>query len=496
MASYGQQAKDGFVWGLLGRGGSIVVATGTSVILARLLTPHDFGVVATAMFFIQIAQRLANMGFNTALMRLPNLREDHSATVFTINVLFGVVGGLALALSSPWLAAFYRSEDAGRVVPLAGLAFGLGCLAVVPSALLARRLRFKTLTLIEAIYYTIVSVLSIWMAWLGMGYWSLIYAFVLATLLDVFVKFGFARWRPSIAMSRQAFMELWSFGAGLHLKRLLESVALNIDNLVIGRILGVTMLGFYDKSFTTMNRAVALVSSAGQTVSVSVLGRIQEDAERFRQGFRKVTLGVSLVGYSTFAALAALGMPLFLVMFGSQWTAAVAPFQVLCAAGLLKLYIAYVSAAVQAKGRVWGEVWRQAVYAGLIVVGVIVGSRWGLTGAAFGVLAATVIMTVLMCDLLLRVTTMTSADIVVPQLAGLSCAVVVAVAITVARLLLWTVSGDPPVFAQLLVEAGAGGLAGSLFLLFCPFREGRELVRETLFDFAPFIGRKLRLTAT
>jgi PST family polysaccharide transporter len=187
---------------------------------------------------------------------------------------------------------------------------------------------------------------------------------------------------------------------------------------------------------------------------------------------------------------------LFLVMFGRQWTPAVAPFQVLCAAGLLKLYIAYVSTAVQAKGRVWGEVWRQAIYVALIVVGVITGSRWGLTGAAFGVLAATIIMTVLMCDLLLRVTTLTRVDLLAPQLPGLSCAVVVAAAIYAARLLLWTVGGDTPVLAQLLVEAGTGGLAGCFFLLFCPFKEGRNLVRETLFDFAPVIGRRLRLTTT
>jgi PST family polysaccharide transporter len=337
--------------------------------------------------------------------------------------------------------------------------------------------------------------MSVAMAWMGLGYWSLIYAFVLATLLDVFVKYGIARWRPSFAMSREAFLELWSFGAGLHLKRVLESLALNIDNMVIGRTLGITMLGFYDKSFATMNRAVGLVSSAGQTVSVSVLGRIQEDEERFRQAFRKVTLGISIVGYPAFAALAAMGVPLFLVMFGPQWTAAIGPFQVLCAAGILKVYIAYVSAAVQAKGRVWGEVWRQALYVALIVVGVVIGSRWGLTAAAVGVLAATVIMTVLMCDLLLRVSSVTSGDIVVPQLPGLTCAIVVVVAIGSARLLLRAVSGGTPVFAQLLVEAAVGGLAGCLFLLFCPFKDGRNLVRETLVDFAPAIGRTLGLTA-
>lgn len=100
-----------------------------------------------------------------------------------------------------------------------------------------------------------------------------------------------------------------------------------------------------------------------------------------------------------------------------------------------------------------------------------------------------------MCDLLLRVTSVTSADIVVPQLPGLTCAIVVVVAICSARLLLRAVSGGTPVYVQLLVEAAMGGLAGCLFLLFCPFKDGRNLVRETLVDFAPAIGRTLGLTA-
>jgi PST family polysaccharide transporter len=204
---------------------------------------------------------------------------------------------------------------------------------------------------------------------------------------------------------------------------------------------------------------------------------------------------VSIVGYPTFAALAVLGTPLFLVMFGRQWVSAVAPFQVLCAAGMLKLYGAYISAAIQARGRVWGEVWRQGVYVALIVIGVTVGSRWGLTAAALGVLVATGIMTVLMCDLLLRVSAVTIADIMAPQLSGLSCAVVVVAAIYGARLLLWTVRGDTPAFAQLLVEGGVGGLAGCLFLLFCPFKDGWTLVRETLFDFAPRVGRTMGLSS-
>jgi len=460
------------------------------------LTPYDFGVAAAAGFFIQIAQRLTNLGFNTALVRLPDVTEDHSRTVFAINVGVGVVIGLTLALTAPWLAGFFRSPDAGYVIPVGGLTFAIGALGVVPSALMARQLKFRQLVIIESLYGWTVSLSSLCFAWWGFGYWSLVYSLLLGATVDGALKLLSARWWPSLRFSKRAFLELWSFGAGLHVKRLLEALAANIDNMVVGRALGVTMLGFYDKSFTTMNRATTLVSSAGQIVSLSVLGHLQGDSHRFRMAFRKMTLGVAVVGYPIMAMLAVLGTPLILVMFGPQWTAAVAPFQVLCTAGTLKIYLTYVSSAVQAKGRVWGEVWRQGVYVASIVIGVAVGSRWGLTGASFGVLLATMLMTGLMFDLLRRVSGCTWQDLIAPQMAGIACSIGLVVAVLATRAVLAAVVGsDIRIWVELLIEAGVGGLFCAVFLLFGPFRDAKELVRETVLEFAPAVGRTLRLGA-
>ena len=479
---------------MFGRASTTIVGIGTSMIISRLLTPYDFGVAAAAVFFVQIAQRLANFGFNTALMQLKDLRDDHSTSVFTLNVIFGVVGGAALALAAPSLAAFYDSPDAGRVIPIAGITFAIGCLGTVPAALLARQLRFKVLVAIESLYGWFVPITSVVMALAGWGYWSLIYALLFGAILDASLKFAVTRWWPTLTISLSAVRELWSFGAGLHLKRLLESVAQGIDNMVIGRTLGLATLGIYDKSFTTMNRGVMLAASAGQMVSISVLSRFQDDAARFRSAFKKLTLGVSIIAYPTFAALAAMAYPLFVLMFGEQWTSAVAPFQVLCAAGILKLLTIYISSAVQARGRVWGEVWRQAVYVALVVIGAAVGSRWGLSAAAAGVLIATVVMAVLMGDLLRRVTTVTWADLIVPQRSGIVCGIGMVVVISGARMLLAAVHpGAPGPAATLAVEAAAAGLFACVFLLTCPFKEGRQLVRETVFDLAPAVGRTLRL---
>jgi PST family polysaccharide transporter len=465
-----------------------------TVVVARLLTPHDFGVAATAAFFIQVAQRVTNLGFNTALIRVPELREDHSTTVFGVNVALGIGGGLLLAAAAPWLGDFYRSREASLAIPVAGLTFAIGSLGAVPAALMTRRLKFKQLVFIESVYGWVVSVTSVVLAWAGFGFWSLVYSLLVGAIWDATVKLLAARWWPALTISRAAFSELWSFGAGLHLKRLLDTAALNIDNMVIGRTLGLTVLGIYDKSFTSMNRAVTMVSYAGQTVSLSILARMQDDHERFRQAFRRITLGIGIASYPTFAALAAMAHPLFLLLFGPQWTGAVAPFQVLCAAGALKVYTSYVSSAVQAKGQVWAEVWRQLVYVLLIVVGVTLGSRWGLTGASAGVLLATAAMTGMMGDLVSKLAGLSWNDLFVPHLTGLTCAMVVAGAVVGARWILGHLDVHPAVWAEVLFEGTASVLCATGFLLVCPFAEGRRLVRETVFDFAPGVGRRLGLS--
>jgi PST family polysaccharide transporter len=492
MATYARQAKAGFLWGLLGRTSTTVVAVGTSMVMARLLAPADFGIVAIATFFIQISQRLSNLGFNTALMRLPDIRKEHSASVFTINVALGVAGALILVASAPLFAAFYKSADAGRVIPIAGLTFAIGCLGTVPSALLARQLRFKTLVAIESLYGWLISAVSVVLALRGWGYWSMVCSLLVGATFDATLKFAVARWRPSLTFSRAAFMELWSFGAGLHLKRLLETVANTIDNMVLGRTLGLAPLGIYDKAFTTMNRAVTLVSSAGQVVSISVLGKIQDDDTRFRLAVRKVILGISMVGYPAFAVLAMMAYPLFVVMFGTQWVEGVVPFQLLCGAGILKILVSYVSSAVQAKGRVWGEVWRQATYIVLIVIAVTVGSWWGLAAASAGVLVATIVMAALMADLVTKISTISWRDVIVPQRTGVLCAVMIAAAIGATRLAISNVVAAPlGVGQQLAIESAVSGICFVLYFLVCPFEEGRQLFQETVRDVTPKFAKNL-----
>ena len=238
------------------------------------------------------------------------------------------------------------------------------------------------------------------------------------------------------------------------------------------------------------------MNTAGPAVSFRIFAIIQDDTARFQKAVRKVLMTATFIGYPTLTGLLIVAPELFRVMFGPKWDAAVVPFQILCAAGFVKVLIAYVSTATQSKGWIWGEVWRQALYVGLIVGGVTIGGRWGLPGASFGVLCATAVMGVLMFELLRRATGLHWADFLVPQIPAVTCSAgLLAVLLFSKTLLISANGGAPPALALLAARAVTGALFVLLFVWFARFQELRGVVVDTCEEFAPALARALKLQA-
>jgi PST family polysaccharide transporter len=185
---------------------------------------------------------------------------------------------------------------------------------------------------------------------------------------------------------------------------------------------------------------------------------------------------------------------LILFLFGPQWISAVVPFQVLCAAGLLKVLNMYVSTAAQSKGQVWGEVWRQLLYVALIVIGTAIGCRFGLPGAAVGVLAATLVVTVLMHEWLARITGLTVRELLLPQVPACLCAGLVGLMVLAARVAVqWIPAHGVTNGLRLGAETAAALLTYAAFIRFAPFVELRAVVDDTIEEFSPWVRSILRM---
>jgi teichuronic acid exporter len=489
MKFYGRAALVGMVWSWLASVGTELMWLPTTMITARLLTPADFGITATASFFIALATRLTQFGFNAALLRMKEVDDDHSNSIFMMNIALGVACWLALAFSAPFIAQFFRSPATGEILPIAALSFLAVPFGTVPSALLLRDLRYKEITWILWINTLTSSLTTISMAWAGWGFWSLVYGQLAAAIVSSAAKLYYGGWRPQFRFTMQAARDTFSFGMGIYALRIVEYGALNLDSMAVGRMMGMTSLGFYDKAFNLMSRLLDRLNQAGPAIAFRVFAVIQDEEQRLRRGYRKVTLSATLVGYPALALLTFAAEPLFLVLFGRQWLVAVPAFQILCLAGAFKMLNTYTASVVEAAGHVWAEVWRQVVYVVLILGGVVALSSWGTTGAAIAVLGATVVMTALLHQLLRSTTPVTWGDMLAPQFPALLCTIGMVACLAAASHLFELPTRAP--WIHLSILCGVGGLFVAAFLWLTPITSVRDLVNDVVEHLSPVVKNVL-----
>jgi PST family polysaccharide transporter len=487
---YGKTAKQGAVWSLTRQAGHELIAIPASMITARLLTPDDFGVAFAASFFVMLASRLTQFGFSASLVRIKEVRPDHLSSVFAFNLTTGVLWYLLLALSAPWLGGALGSAEAGNLIPVAALSFLVTPFGGVPAALVQRRMDFRNLALADWTDMLVGSIATIVLAWRGWGYWSIPTGHVISVAARVVLLMYVSRWRPSLRFSRSALGELMSFGLGVQTKYVLRYATANVDSIIVGRVLGMNALGLYDKAFATMGRMVNRLT-LGQA-PFRIFSIIQEDRERFARAYQRLVLGVTLLSYPAFAAAITVAEPLFVVLYGEKWVAAVVPFQLLCVSGMLQVLTGYAAQANEAAGGIWAQVRRQAVGSVLVVAGAAVGSRLGgIAGAAFGVTVARLVYTMSMQDLIRRVTGLTWGGMLSPQVPGITCAAAMAAVLVATSVAVNAAIPQPPALVLLLIQVAVGGLFYGVFVLFSPSAAVRELVDETADDLIPPEGLQL-----
>jgi PST family polysaccharide transporter len=487
--NYGKKAKVGAMWSVGRESVTQLIGIPTTLILARLLSPSDFGIAAAATFFIQLGKRLGNMGLNTALVRMHDVREEHRASVFTINLVFGLLAWAALMLAAPHIGAFYGDERVVGAVRVASTIFLVNFFGAVEYAVLQRDMKFKEMALVEWTQPAVFLPVSVGLAWAGWGFWALLLGQVVSNAASTASKMYFGRWRPSLAVTRAGIAETVPFGMGVYAKRLLTYAAENLDSLVVGGLFGVTSLGYYDKAFNAADNLSNRLS-VGSTVMFRIFAIIRDERERFVRAYSKVVLAGTFATLPVFAGLFVASREFIIVVFGEQWLAAVVPFQLLCAAGAMRLLTSYASAAVQASGQIWGEVWRKVAQVALIVGLVLAFRRWGIEGAALGVLISSLILTLLMQGLVRRIVGLTWWEMWTPLWPSVVAATMTAsvVAVTTAAIRSWAPAS--PDWLVLILQAAAGGVSWIAFALFAPLRSLQDVVDEILDDVVPRFARR------
>ena len=369
-------------------------------VLARLLTPADFGVVSAAAVVIGFSAVVSQLGLGPALVQRSELEPKHIETAFAASVVLGLGLGAIIWLGASVAATFLRMPGIAPVLHVLAWVFPLQGLQTVASSLMSRELRFQWLANLDVVTYAIgYGVVGVAGALLGWGVWALVAAQMAQTILKTIVLLTQYPPRFRDFADRGAFADLMYFGGGFTVARIANYVALYGDNMTVGRFLGPTALGYYGRAYSLMSAPAYGFGAVLDAVLFPAMAKVQHDPPRLSAAFRRGVALIALLVLMPSATIILLAPELIHVALGARWAAVVPPFQILAIGMLFRTSYKMSDSITRSTGAVYRRAWRQVLYAALVVVGAWIGQHWGISGVAWGTLGALTVNFVLMAEL-------------------------------------------------------------------------------------------------
>ncbi|MBD5311273.1 MAG: lipopolysaccharide biosynthesis protein [Bacteroides sp.] len=323
----------GILWASLQRFGTMIVAFISNIILARLLTPKDFGTVGMLLFFISISQVFIDSGFGAALIQKKNTTVHDYSTIFILNIVISIILYSLLFIASPWIAAFYDTPILTLMLRIEGLVLIGNAFCVIQTALLRKQMNFKKLAIANLIGNVVGSIIAIISAYSGAGVWSLIIRVLCVSYLTSACLWKISDWRPIKYFSVKIVKELFSFGGYMLLSTGLNTIASNLQTLIIGKLFHQRTLGLYTQAMNLRN----VTADSLQNVIGQVLFPDFASLDSDKEIIKKLNNSFYIISYFTTACLTFLfiiGKPLIIFLYSEKWSAAVLYFQILCIGGI------------------------------------------------------------------------------------------------------------------------------------------------------------------
>ena len=358
------------------------------VILARLLTPEDFGLIAMMLVFTSIGTLLVDSGFGTALVRLQHTTADDETTVFIFTVCAGIITAGVLVLAAPAIATFFDQPKLIALTRLMALVLPLGALAAVPDALLTMKLDFKARARAEVIAALCSGLVAIGLAWRGLGVWSLAWQGIVAIGVRGMLLWVYSGWRPRGRYRSASFRSLFGFGGYILLSNLVDVIATRLQSLLIGRLFDSRELGFYTLAQNTQQAPASFIGGILNRVGLPVLSSVAQQPAKLR-GALRLSLRVAMFLFvPCMMGIAVVAEPLVSMIYGPRWVPAAPILSILAVSTSLWPMHVLNLAAISAQGR-------SDLFLKLTVIKSVVGmvlvalcSLGGAVAIAFGVLVS------------------------------------------------------------------------------------------------------------
>ena len=329
-----QKAASGMVWTSIQRFSAIGIQFISGIVLARLLTPYDYGCIGMLSIFMLLAEAFIDGGFGSALIqkRLPT--QDDYSTIFWWNLGMAVLMYAILFVSAPAIARFYDIPLLCNVLRVQGLVLFIYAFNIVQRNQLKKKLNFKVLSIVTITTSIIALGITIFMAYRGFGVWALVAQNLITAAIPALVFWFFIKWRPIWIFSWKSFRELFSFGLYMFLSSLVNTFCSKLQGLLIGKLYSPDTLGYFSKATSTEQLASGSISSVMTQVSYPLYVKVQDDKMAMVNMIRRLTMTISYITFPLMMVLLLTAKPIFVLLYSDRWLQSVPYFQFLCIVGL------------------------------------------------------------------------------------------------------------------------------------------------------------------
>lgn len=377
-----QKVFKGLIWSAIESWGSRVVTFAVFFVLARLLEPESFGLIALASVFTAFVQLFLDQGIGKAIVQRENLEPEHLDSAFWMNVGMGCSLTFLSFISANWFASIFDQPELAAVIRVLSFGFLVTSLSSVQEAIFLRNMAFKVLST-RALIATLVSgLIGVSMAYRGFGVWSLVSQQLSNGLVRLVILWMSSHWRPNFNFSMKHFRDLFEFGINMLGINVLVFIDCRSDDFLIGYFLGPTALGYYTVAYRLLLVVSDLLGSILAKVSLPAFSKLQTDPEKMRRGFYKASQVIALIVFPSFLTLSILSPEVILSMYGEKWAPSIPVMQVLSFAGILQSINFLNTNLILSTGKSKWQLGISTVNSLLNAVGFLIAAQWGIVAVA------------------------------------------------------------------------------------------------------------------
>jgi O-antigen/teichoic acid export membrane protein len=365
-----------------GQGLKFIVNMGATAVLARLLAPDDFGLVAMIVSLTGVAHIFKDLGLSLAVVQRPHLTHREASCVFWITVATGLVTALAVACAGPLFALILKDHRLSMISPVIALSFLFASIGSLHQALLRRHMRLGTITAIESLSGLASYLVAIALALVGVGYWALVLQQVVAFAFMAVFSWVACSWRPGGIRWEPSVKAMIGFGGSVTGSNLLNYLCRNLDNLLIGRFCGAVALGLYSKAYQLLLLPIWQINTPMLSAITPALSRLQFEPQRFKQLYLKAIMAIVMIGMPLVVFMFVRAETIIIVALGRSWTGAVPLFRLLAPAAFMDTFNIAAGLILITLGQTDRQLRLSVVSAVAIILGFCIGIRWGAQGVA------------------------------------------------------------------------------------------------------------------